>query len=608
MFLVLLPVRNAEHDLSGYFQSVGRFADGVLALDDGSTDATRQILAQEPLVKGILHNPPREGFAGWDDAANRNRLLSAAAEFAPEWVLSLDADERIDEWDGRVLSQFTQTDAIPGLAYGFRCYPTSDDGMWRLPQPIWIYRLFHFSPGQRFPDQRFHFAPIPSQIPREAYLRTSLRIQHQGGFDQARRAARYEKYRDVDPDRRFWPSYSALLATVEDELLEPWPQRDEDEPVLWQEPVEERSVREMSRGLIAIGGGEEVEWPGVEVTVAASLRDGLNAASADLLLVLEAGQSLAWRDAEALYQALASGYGMVRCATVGKGDARVQQAQWLRANLPEEPGELGGWRPVGYRRDALDEIGELPEGIDLDLEAYLVRALARAGMLVGRVPVVLHDGATRTGELGVRAGYARGRIWAEIDLALAGPRPVPLGERLRRVAAGAVMPQAPTETVMAAGAGYLSRLARASKGEGWTIAGWRERTIALISRDAGGEPICEIANCQFAAGVFLIAGLPGSDAAWQTAPVHDLRDRLELAIGAPVDEAIRAPVPRASWSARTEFETTMRPLVARAVVLRMCGSAVEVMTPVEEATAIPALLGLRRSNALRDRLRDITWA
>jgi hypothetical protein len=280
----------------------------------------------------------------------------------------------------------------------------------------------------------------------------------------------------------------------------------------------------------------------------------------------------------------------------------------LRANLPEEPGELGGWRPVGYRRDALDEIGELPQGIDLDLEAYLVRALARAGMLVGRVPVVLRDGAARTSELGVRAGFERGRTWAEIDLALAGPRPVRMGERLRRIANSAVTPQAPSETVLAAGAGYLSRLARASTGEGWTIAGWRERTIAFISRDADGEPICELANCQLAAGVFLLTALPGADTTWDTAPVHDLRDRLELAIGTPVDEVIRASVPRAEWNARTEFETTTRSLVARAVVLRLLGSTVEVMAPVEDVATIPGLLGLRRSNALRDRLRDITWA
>src|SRR5215207_4109597 len=91
----LLPVRNGEADLPGYLEAVEGLADAVVALDDGSTDGTRQILERHPLVKRVLVNPPRADYVGWDDAANRNRLLEAAADLAPDWILSLDADERI---------------------------------------------------------------------------------------------------------------------------------------------------------------------------------------------------------------------------------------------------------------------------------------------------------------------------------------------------------------------------------------------------------------------------------------------------------------------------------------------------------------------------------
>ena len=69
-----------------------RFADLVVALDDGSTDDTRAVLEAHPLVHTVLTNPRRDGYAGWDDAANRNRLLGAGAR--PSWIMSLDADER----------------------------------------------------------------------------------------------------------------------------------------------------------------------------------------------------------------------------------------------------------------------------------------------------------------------------------------------------------------------------------------------------------------------------------------------------------------------------------------------------------------------------------
>jgi exoribonuclease-2 len=44
----------------------------------------------------VLTNPRRDTYEGWDDAANRSRLLAAAMELNPSWVMSLDADELID--------------------------------------------------------------------------------------------------------------------------------------------------------------------------------------------------------------------------------------------------------------------------------------------------------------------------------------------------------------------------------------------------------------------------------------------------------------------------------------------------------------------------------
>ena len=60
----LLPVRSGEADLPGWFASVARCADAVVALDDGSTDRTRELLAAHPLVAALLTNPPRPDYRG----------------------------------------------------------------------------------------------------------------------------------------------------------------------------------------------------------------------------------------------------------------------------------------------------------------------------------------------------------------------------------------------------------------------------------------------------------------------------------------------------------------------------------------------------------------
>jgi len=226
----LLPVRNGEADLPGYFASVARFADSVVALDDGSTDGTRQLLRANPLVKVVLENPVRPNYVGWDDAANRNRLLEAAAQLEPTWIMSLDADERIPPDDAAALRAFVETEAIPGLAYGFKVYRMWRDETQFDRSGLWVYRLFAFRPGQRFPDQRLHFAPIPTDIPRERRVRATIRIQHLAGATEERRHARFEKYRQSDPDNEFQHSYRELLEPGQQP--QPWQPRATDLPVL----------------------------------------------------------------------------------------------------------------------------------------------------------------------------------------------------------------------------------------------------------------------------------------------------------------------------------------------------------------------------------------
>jgi glycosyltransferase involved in cell wall biosynthesis len=227
----LLPVRNGAEDLPGFLASAARVCDAVVALDDGSTDATRAVLDASPLVRVVLSNPPRADARGWDDGANRNRLLEAAAALDPAWVLSLDADERIDAADAAALRAFVETEAVPGHAYGFLRYRMVGDlghyAVGDLESPsrvgLWVYRLFAFEPGQRFPNRPLHFVPVPTAIPRERWVRTTVRIQHLASLTEERRQAHIEQYRQVDPE--FGPGliYRDLLAPTT--RVEPWEPR-----------------------------------------------------------------------------------------------------------------------------------------------------------------------------------------------------------------------------------------------------------------------------------------------------------------------------------------------------------------------------------------------
>ncbi|MEA2366266.1 MAG: spore germination protein [Thermoleophilaceae bacterium] len=253
----LLPARNAAGDLPGWFESVRRFADAVVALDDGSTDDTRELLEREPLVQTVLANPRRDSYAGWDDATNRNRLLAAAAELEPDWILSLDADERIDATDAAALRRFVDREALPDAAYGFRVHRLVGDLAHYDRDGLWVYRLFAYAPGQRFPDERLHFVPVPTSIDRRRFVQTTLRIQHLGGMTDDRRRARFDKYVQADPGNLFQRDYSNLLEAATD--VRPWEPRRPGLPVVPGEPPLELDGPVLSAIVISRNDEDRIE-------------------------------------------------------------------------------------------------------------------------------------------------------------------------------------------------------------------------------------------------------------------------------------------------------------------------------------------------------------
>jgi glycosyltransferase involved in cell wall biosynthesis len=227
----LLPARNAAPDLPGWFESVERCADAVIALDDGSTDDTRGILAAHPLVRRLLTNPVRPSYEGWDDHANRTRLLSAAAELSPDWILWLDADERLPSDDAMALRQFLARAADRQHAYLVTVYPLVGDlEHFDAGRPLVVGRLFPFEIGQQLPPGRLHFVPLPTSIPPARWVRTTLRIQHLAGLTPVHQRARYMKYQEADPGRRFEKRYGHLLGEPRD--VQRWRPRPPDLPVV----------------------------------------------------------------------------------------------------------------------------------------------------------------------------------------------------------------------------------------------------------------------------------------------------------------------------------------------------------------------------------------
>ena len=80
--------------LPGYLASLAPNVDGIVALDDGSTDGSHELLQSSPHVLEVVRVPPDR--PRWDEVGNHRRLVQAALRHAPDWLVSVDADERVE--------------------------------------------------------------------------------------------------------------------------------------------------------------------------------------------------------------------------------------------------------------------------------------------------------------------------------------------------------------------------------------------------------------------------------------------------------------------------------------------------------------------------------
>ena len=85
MLSVIVITKNEAQNLGACLESVAGLADEIVVVDSGSTDATPDIARRHGAL--LIETPDWPGFG-----PQKNRALEAASQ---EWVLSLDADERL---------------------------------------------------------------------------------------------------------------------------------------------------------------------------------------------------------------------------------------------------------------------------------------------------------------------------------------------------------------------------------------------------------------------------------------------------------------------------------------------------------------------------------
>lgn len=199
-------VRDAAGTLDACLRSAKGVVDEIVIADTGSNDSTVEIaLGHEARV---IHIPWENDFA-----SARNRAL---AEVTADWVLSLDADERLDPESVRAIPSLLGKASVAGYQVTIRNYVMSlEDRIWDRPatpnisqwpdaQPFPAYvehenvRLFRRDPRIRFVG-RVHESVGPSIENSGLKLGHAPFLIHHFGLaaDQKTRARKNIFYRDL---------------------------------------------------------------------------------------------------------------------------------------------------------------------------------------------------------------------------------------------------------------------------------------------------------------------------------------------------------------------------------------------------------------------------
>jgi hypothetical protein len=199
--LAVLGVRDGMRFLPGFVANVGPQVDGIVALDDGSADGSAEYLGARPEVLEVIRVPASR--PEWDEMGNHRALVQAALRHGADWVLALDADERLERHFRRRAEPLMRQG--PGGAFTVRLLDLWDSSQQVRVDGIWgrkrVARLFRARADHVYDTAVLHGDKAPLQD--RPYQAADLIVYHLGMLTGADRHARRRKYELADPEGRW---------------------------------------------------------------------------------------------------------------------------------------------------------------------------------------------------------------------------------------------------------------------------------------------------------------------------------------------------------------------------------------------------------------------
>lgn len=197
----IMCVRNEEYYLPGFLKHIEKYVDAIVAVDDGSTDNTINILENHPLCKKILKLPQHKS-EDWNELLNRKMVINLAKEINSDWVLCCDPDERFEENFLKKIRKLINCNDIRCYHIKFRelwdGYNTFRcDGIWDKKEKGILFPLLDNMDFNY--NQNHHIPWYPKEITQ--HINLNYNLYHLKMIKKSDREKRKNLYNKLDPNK-----------------------------------------------------------------------------------------------------------------------------------------------------------------------------------------------------------------------------------------------------------------------------------------------------------------------------------------------------------------------------------------------------------------------